>query len=254
MEGIGNVFMVINLKIFYFLIIKAMKRIQIDKLWGIFDVIVRVMRINWERYFIFEADDIKVRRILRDMNYKKYNKYLNELYKSKDVTRIENIDIKAVLTDLFNWFTIYQPVKTKEEIEDKVRLYDTLINEECDETLKSWYKRSIERLIDGYIDEFWVLMWYNWFKFLQTNDVDKDWDKLLEEAVEIMKKYITDKLIPYDLFVLWLLEVARSNYTKPLEKEAKWDKRWKVKKDKKTKRPRWNLVFNFFKWKWKEKK
>ncbi len=158
----------------------------------------------------------------------KRQEWLNKLGELRQNNSLP-VDIEKILLQaVIDWFEYFQ---WDEDREKMTMLYSKLIVEEMEEIYNAWYDKDIIGLIDGYIDQFWVMLWYDYFAG----------QKIEENYIE---EYRQKKDIPYELFYRWLIEVAYSNWTKSREKIQDWEKKGKIIKGKDFVKPDWDFVFN----------
>ena len=160
---------------------------------------------------------------------------LKEIKKVREEILNWNTDInKLTFEDLFNatieWFKHYQ---WDEDSKKMVELYSKLIDEEREETTQAWIDWDIIEVLDWIIDYVWVSLWFVYFgreeKIKEWVEVSTE-EEFKKSAIRTMIMILWWTFTDWDLVKLAWLEVAYSNWTKPLEKRWEDDEEWKVGK------------------------
>lgn len=125
------------------------------------------------------------------------------------------------LLRVLNWFNEYQGEEDKKEM---VELYGKLIEEEKQETEDAYNNKDLVEYLDWIGDVFFVRMWKKYFasRYCYIDSVDELFISI------VMKLKFRGEIgdIANDL----INAITKSNYTKSLEKQKDWEKKWKIVK------------------------
>lgn len=156
----------------------------------------------------------------------------------------------TTLTQITNWFEKYQPIVTAEEKLEMYKLYEKLIEEEYAELDKAYKEQDLVEFLDALWDTLWVILWQIYFS--DDTCMTEKLDFYLRTTISLLAHNTEYKRVTwYNLINEILEEIISSNYSKSLEQQTDWEKKWKIIKGKNFKKPDLQKIIDKYEIKWK---
>lgn len=121
---------------------------------------------------------------------------------------------------IIEWIKKYQPLLGSE---DWINLYKKLVEEEQQETIEALKQKDLEEFLDWLWDQFWVGVGSLYFK----DNIDFA-DKLINIFCKELEKHCSFKWDKLEILTDLMETISESNFTKDLELQTKWEKKYKV--------------------------
>lgn len=153
------------------------------------------------------------------------------------------------LNTICNWFEKYQPANTPEERLELFKLYEKLIEEEYQELDQAYKEQNLVEFLDALWDTMWVIIWERFF--CDDTCMIEKLDFSLKTTINLLTYNVSyNKVTWYNLINEILKEIADSNFSKSLEQQDSWEKKWKIIKWPNFKKPNLQKLIDKYEIKW----